>query len=293
MEFAVDHLPAGLKVDPQTGQISGSVAERGEYVVTFHAKNALGEAQRKFKIVCGDTLALTPYMGWDSWYFWETHLSDRIMRDAADAMVANGMINHGYSYVNADGYWQMKPGSGDPMINGPPRDARGNINPSKWFPDMKGLTDYIHGRGLKAGIYTSPGRLDCLGRVGAYQHEEQDARRFAAWGFDFLKYDWCEYCRIVPHPDLAAWKEPYRKMGDILKRLDRDIIYNVCQYGLADVWQWGREVGGHSWRTGCDFGGVYREIPRESCATSSIFTAAMSCSSSPGPAAGTIPTTSC
>ncbi len=193
MEFAVDGLPAGLKVDLQTGQITGSLAARGEYVVTFHAKNALGEAKRTFKIVCGDTLALTPHMGWNSWYIWTDRVTDKILRDAADAMVASGMIQHGYMYVNVDDCWAVNPKSADPTYGGQPRNAQGNVNSNKRFPDMKALADYIHGKGLKAGLYTSPGPLTCDGCVGAYQHEEQDARQFAAWGFDFLKYDWCSY----------------------------------------------------------------------------------------------------
>ena len=141
MEFSVDDLPAGLKVDSQTGQITGSVADRGEYAVTFHAKNALGEAKRKFKIVCGDTLALTPHMGWNSWYIWTDHVTDKIMREAADAMVSTGMIDHGYMYVDMDDSWTVKPGSADPALSGPPRDAQGNIHTNKRFPDMKALVD--------------------------------------------------------------------------------------------------------------------------------------------------------
>ena len=160
MEFAVDDLPAGLKVDPQSGQIAGSLKDRGEYAVTFRAKNALGEAKRPFKIVCGDTLALTPHMGWNSWYIWIDHVTDKIMREAADAMVANGMINHGYMYVNIDDCWAVHRKSADPPYGGQPRDAQGNVNPNRRFPDMKALADYIHGKGLKAGLYTSPGPID-------------------------------------------------------------------------------------------------------------------------------------
>jgi len=261
MAFAVDDLPPGLNVDSQTGQITGSLQERGEYLVTFRAKNTLGEAKRKFKIVCGETLALTPHMGWNSWYIWERNVSDKIMRDAADAMVSTGLINHGWMYMNIDDCWAVKPGSQDPMLGGPPRDAQGNLHTNRRFPDMKALTDYIHGKGLKAGIYTSPGPLTCAGYTGAYQHEEQDARQFAEWGFDFLKYDWCTYRRIVKHPDLADLQKPYRRMGAILITLDRDIVLNLCQYGMGDVWKWGREVGGHSWRTAGDLGQSFKGIP--------------------------------
>ncbi|MBN1395767.1 MAG: DUF1080 domain-containing protein [Pirellulales bacterium] len=268
MTFAVDNLPEGLKVDPQSGQITGTIAEPGEYVVALRSRNALGEDLRKFKIVCGDTLALTPHMGWNSWYVWEGRVSDKIMREAADAMVANGMINHGYQYVNIDACWQVKRGSDDPILGGPARDDQGNLKSNKKFPDMKALADYIHGKGLKAGLYTSPGPTTCGGNYeGAYQHEEQDARQFAEWGFDFLKYDWCSYGNAVQvwgdieNPDLEKLQKPYRQMGDILKKQDRDIVFNLCQYGWGGVWKWGREVGGHSWRTAGDLGGSFDGIP--------------------------------
>jgi alpha-galactosidase len=261
MTFAVDHLPKGLTVDAQTGQIQGRIEKPGEYVVTFRAANQLGKADRKFKIVCGETLALTPHMGWNSWYVWENHVTDQIMRAAADAMVSSGMINHGYQYVNIDDCWAVKPGSSDPTLGGEPRDAQGKVNANQRFPDMKGLTDSIHSKGLKAGIYTSPGSLTCAGYVGAYEHEELDAQRFTEWGYDFLKYDWCSYGKIAPKPDLAAMQKPYRFMGDILRHQDRDLVFNLCQYGMGSVWEWGKQVGGHSWRTAGDLGGSFSGIP--------------------------------
>jgi alpha-galactosidase len=261
MTFAADDLPAGLSVDAASGQITGRLERAGEYHVVFRAANALGAARRPFKIVCGDTLALTPHMGWNSWYVWESHVTDKIMREAADAMVKSGMINHGYQYVNIDDCWGVKPGATDPALGGPPRDEQGRVNPNRLFPDMKALTDYIHAKGLKAGIYTSPGPLTCGGHVGAFEHEELDARRFAEWGFDFLKYDWCSYGEKVKDNRPVELQKPYRLMGDILKRLDRDIVLNLCQYGMGNVWMWGKSVGGHSWRTAGDLGGSFQGIP--------------------------------
>ena len=261
MTFAADNLPKGLSVDASTGQIQGRIEKPGEYMVTLRAANQLGKAQSKFKIVCGETLALTPHMGWNSWYVWEGHVTDAIMRAAADAMVSSGMINHGYQYVNIDDCWAVKPGATDPALGGDPRDAQGKVNANQRFPDMKALTDYIHSKGLKAGIYTSPGPTSCAGHVGAYQHEELDAQRFAEWGYDFLKYDWCSYGRIAQKPDLAAMQKPYRLMGGILRGLDRDMVLNLCQYGMGNVWEWGKEVGGHSWRTAGDLGGSFYGIP--------------------------------
>jgi alpha-galactosidase len=261
MKFGVEGLPAGLAVDAQSGQITGRLREAGEYIVTFTAVNAMGKTARKFKIVCGDTLALTPYMGWNSWYVWETHVTDQIMRAAADAMVSSGMINHGYQYVNIDDCWAVKPGSDDPSLGGEPRDAEGKVNANARFPDMKALTDYIHSKGLKAGIYTSPGPTTCAGYVGAFGHESLDAQRFAEWGFDFLKYDWCSYGRKAKDKSLPELQKPYRFMGDLLVRQDRDMVFNLCQYGMGAVWTWGKEVGGHSWRTAGDLGGSFQGIP--------------------------------
>lgn len=147
------------------------------------------------------------------------------------------------------------PNNKDSLRVGPLRDEQGNILPNHHFPDMKGLTDYIHSKGLKAGIYTSPGTLTCGGFAGAYQHEEQDARQFAAWGFDFLKYDWCSYGKIAGiDKSIETYQKPYRQMGSILKSLDRDIVFNLCQYGMGDVWKWGNEVDGQCWRTSGDLG---------------------------------------
>jgi alpha-galactosidase len=259
MHFTVEHLPKGLAVDANSGQITGAIEKPGEYVVTLRASNQLGSAHRQFRIVCGNTLALTPHMGWNSWYVWENHVTDKIVREAADAMVTSGLINHGYQYINIDDCWAVK--RSDPALGSEPRDPQSKVNPNARFPDMKALTAYIHSKGLKAGIYTSPGPLTCAGHVGAYQHEKLDAERFADWGFDFLKYDWCSYGEIARNPTHADLEKPYRLMGDLLLHLNRDIVLNLCQYGMGDVWEWGKGVGGHSWRTAGDLGGSFEGIP--------------------------------
>jgi len=260
MTFAVDNLPPGLQVDPISGRITGRIKDKGEYVVTFRAENKRGKAERKFKIVCGDTLSLTPQMGWNSWYVWENHVTDRIMREAAEAMVASGMIDHGYMYVNIDDCWAVKPGAKDPTLLGEERNAAGGVNANPRFPDMKALADFIHDKGLKAGIYTSPGRTTCAGHVGAYGHERQDIERFVAWGFDFLKYDWCSYASIAKDKSREELQKPYRLISGILKKQPRDIVLNLCQYGMGNVWEWGRDVGGNSWRTADDLGGTFEKI---------------------------------
>lgn len=255
MEFSAEGLPDTLKLDPATGRITGTVEKRGEYVVTLRAKNALGTAERKFKIVVGDTLALTPHMGWNSWYCFDMRVTDRNMRDAADAMVRTDMINHGYMYVNIDEGWAYKPGAKDPEWQGEPRDAKGYVNSNKRFPDMKALTDYIHSKGLKAGIYTSPGPTACGGCTGSYGYEAKDAERFVEWGFDFLKYDWCSYTKVAKDMNsIAELRKPYEIMRDELKKAKRDMVFNLCQYGMGSVWEWGAAVGGNSWRTNRDIG---------------------------------------
>jgi len=170
-------------------------------------------------------------------------------------MVSSGMADVGYQYVNVDDCWMNAEQAGDPLRLGPFRDGQGNLLPNKYFPDMKALADHIHSRGLKAGLYTSPGPRTCAGYAGAYRHEAQDAKQFADWGFDFLKYDWCSYGAMVGNPPtLAEMQRPYILMGGLLKQQKRDILLNLCQYGMGEVWKWGAEAGGQSWRTSGDLG---------------------------------------
>lgn len=255
IRFAAQGLPPSLRLDTASGIITGHAPqEKGEYHVTLSAANELGQDQGEWTIVVGDTLALTPPMGWNSWYIHYHRVKDADIRAAADAMVASGMADFGYAYVNIDDCWMVRPGSDDPLLGGPPRDADGAVRPNGKFPDMKALTDYVHSKGLKTGIYISPGPLTCGGYVGSYQHEEADAKKFAEWGFDFLKYDWCSYGQVVQAKTREDFMKPYKLMGDILKRLDRDIVYNLCQYGMDNVWEWGATVGGNCWRTTGDLG---------------------------------------
>jgi alpha-galactosidase len=249
MEFSVDGLPAGLTFDQMTGQITGVVKEIGTTTVILKAKNALGMATRALKIVVGDQIALTPVLGWNSWNCFASAVDDAKVRSAADAMVKSGLIDHGWSYINIDDCWEIKPQTDDPMLMGELRDAKGMINTNKKFPDMKGLSDYIHSKGLKMGIYSSPGRTTCAGFTASYQYEENDARQYALWGIDYLKYDWCSYGRIAKDKSLAELQKPYTVMREALNKVDRDILYSLCQYGMGEVWKWGGEVGGNSWRT--------------------------------------------
>lgn len=248
IRFTANDLPRGLRLNASTGVIEGNVPKKpGEYAVTLRAQNEHGKNERPFKIVVGDKLALTPPMGWNSWYIHYHRVNEQHMRNAADVMISSGMADYGYQYVNIDDCWMKKRG------DEPYRDAQGAILPNAKFPDIKGMVDYIHSKGLKAGLYTSPGPWTCAGYVGTYEHEQIDARKFAEWGFDFLKYDWCSYTEVAGGNGLEQMKRPYKKMGDILAALDRDIVHNLCQYGMADVWTWGAETG-QCWRTTGDLG---------------------------------------
>ena len=251
--FSVDHLPAGLSLDKNTGIITGKIGQKGEYTALFHAKNKHGNDQRTFKILVGDQLALTPPMGWNSWYIHYGRVSDKVMREAADQMIATGMADYGYQYVNIDDCWPVKVVSDDPVVGGTTRDKNGHLLTNKRFPDMPGMTEYIHSKGLKAGIYTSPGPKTCAGYEGSYGHESQDARTFSDWGFDFLKYDWCSYGKYAGGKTRQDYMRPYQLMWSELQKQDRDIVLNLCQYGMGNVWEWGNQVG-NCWRTTGDLG---------------------------------------
>lgn len=181
-------------------------------------------------------LALSPPMGWSSWNHFADRVDDRVIRETADAMVASGLAAAGYQYVNIDDAWAAG------------RNAAGEIIPNGKFPDMKALADYVHARGLKIGIYSSPGPRTCGGYEGSYGHEEQDARTFAAWGMDFLKHDWCSAVRIYGQ-SAGNLRASYLKMGRALAACGRPIVYSLCEYGYGRVWEWGASAGGNLWRT--------------------------------------------
>ena len=201
-------------------------------------------------------LAATPPMGWNSWNHFGEKVNDADVRAAADAMVASGMRDAGYVYINIDDSWEGK------------RDGQGNIQANSKFPDMKALSDYVHSKGLKFGIYSSPGPKTCGGYEGSYGHEQQDADTYAKWGVDFLKYDLCSYMPIMglhdPNQDpgkaLAMMQDAYAKMHRALVKTHRPIVYSLCQYGVGSVWEWGPKVGGNLWRTTDDIRDKYRSM---------------------------------
>ena len=234
LTFAASDLPTGLSIDARSGIISGSVRQDGDHVATISVTGPAGSAQRKLRIIAGrHKLAQTPPMGWNSWNVWGTAVDAAKVRAAADALVSSGLAAHGYAYVNIDDAWE---GTRDP--------ATGEIRTNDKFGDMRALADDVHAKGLKLGIYSSPGPKTCAGYEGSFGHEHQDARTWAAWGIDYLKHDWCS-CRSEEK------RAPYALMREALDQADRDIVYSLCQYGMARVWEWGggEPVRGNLWRT--------------------------------------------
>jgi len=252
LKFEAKNLPSGLTLNSSTGLITGSLASDGRTVVHLTISNAKGKAEGDITIVGGKrALALTPALGWNSWNVWGGIVTADHVRAAADGMVSSGLAAQGYTYINIDdaweGGWRKLPNNRHDVAAG--RDGNGEIVTNEKFPDMKGLVDYIHSKGLKAGIYSGPGNTTCQGLAASFQHEEQDARTWAKWGFDYLKYDWCGYPEQAnTNSPLELLQRPYILMRAVLDKLDRDIVFSLCQYGWGKVWEGGGEVGGNSWR---------------------------------------------
>ncbi len=190
-------------------------------------------------------VAQTPPMGWNSWNFFFEKVTDKDIRDASDQLIATGMKDAGYVYVNIDDTWEGQ------------RDADGVLHSNAKFPDMKALADYVHSKGLKIGIYSSPGLQTCARYEGSLDHETQDAQLYAQWGIDYLKYDLCSFSRGVmetqaPNDKAAQMRlmeAAYAKMDKALKATGRPIVFSLCQYGWDAVWEWAPSVGGNLWRT--------------------------------------------
>jgi alpha-galactosidase len=254
MEFFAANLPSGLKLDPQTGIITGKVAKRGVYPVALKAKNELGEASVILKICIGDTIALTPPIGWNGWNSWAEKIDREKVIATAEAMVSKGLNNHGWSYINIDDSWQGFRGG---KLNA--------LQPNEKFPKIKEMVDYIHSLGLRAGIYSTPyvysyagypgassdfekggekhepikKNRRSSGPIGKFRFETNDALQMAEWGFDYLKYDW----RI----DVNSTE----RMSEALKKSGRDVVFSISNNApFEKAADWARLT--HAWRTGPD-----------------------------------------
>lgn len=253
MTFFAGNLPAGLRVDAKTGIITGKVLGKGAYTVTLKAKNSSGESVKQLRIKIGDTIALTPPMGWNGWNSWARAIDQEKVIASADAMVKMGLANHGWTYINIDDAWQGQRGG-----------KYNAIQPNEKFPSFKQMADYIHGQGLKLGVYSTPWISSYAGYpggssnlehgffpdtvrdnkrafryIGKYRFEKEDALQMAEWGVDYLKYDW----RIeVPSAE---------RMSVALKNSGRDIFYSISNSApFSNVKDWVRLT--NSYRTGPD-----------------------------------------
>ncbi len=252
--FSATPLPKGLKLDAKTGIISGRVAQAGKYELTLSAKNKYGKAQQKLLLKIGDTIALTPPIGWNGWNSWARNIDQGKVIASAEAMVSKGLRDHGWTYINIDDAWQG-------IRSGPDTALQANEK----FPDIKGMMDRIHALGLKVGLYSTPYIASYAGFIGAssdypaggetqklfvpsrqpysriakYRFERNDARQMAAWGTDFLKYDW----RI----DVVSAE----RMSEALKKSGRDIVFSISNNAPFDkVKDWNRVT--NMYRTGPD-----------------------------------------
>jgi alpha-galactosidase len=243
--FSAENLPEGLRLDPQTGRITGSIQNRGEYIVILKAKNSLGRNQRELKIVCGDTIALTPPMGWSSRMCFARTVDDAKVRSAAEAMVQSGLIDHGWTYVNIDEGWLPQPNGSDPLLQSNSRDEKSTSNPNVKFPDMKALCDYVHDKGLKAGISAPRTRYNADDPMEACRQQEKDIERFAEWGFDYYKFNWATYMQVNRKKALPGLKEIYQLIKTSLNKTRRDMVFSVYAPSLFRAM--GDDIGGNCW----------------------------------------------
>jgi alpha-galactosidase len=267
LKYDGDHLPAGLKVDKNTGQISGSIAKAGDYLITLEVKNKFGKVERPLKIVVGETIALTPPMGWNSWNIYASKVTQELVLANAKAMASSGLIDHGWSYMNIDDVWQGKRGG----------EYFGILPDSTTFPDMQALTNEIHHLGLKAGIYSTPW-VESYGHhiggssqnpeglfertkeniprnkklfpyaIGEYKFWDKDVKQWAKWGFDYLKYDW----NPIEVPETST-------MYDLLRNSGRDIVFSLSNStpfsSIADL-----SKIANAWRTGGDIKDSWKSL---------------------------------
>ena len=193
-------------------------------------------------------LTPTPPMGWMTWNLFQGNISEQLIRETADAMVKEGFADAGYKYIFIDDEWQGG------------RDSKNNIiaDPVKFPNGIKAVADYVHSKGLKLGIYSDAAQLTCAGYTASLGFEEQDARTFASWGIDYLKYDYCN----APE-DSATARQRYRTMAEALQKSGRDIVLGICEWGSRNCEEWCEEVGGQLWRTTYDVRDMWKDIVKQ------------------------------
>jgi len=238
-KVTVTSLPKGLTYNGIRNLVSGTIARPGKYTYQLKAKNKFGVDSISITLDVRDTLdAPTPPMGWNTWNVFGGNIDEVKLKGIADAMVSSGMKDAGYTYLIIDDLWAAAT-----------RDSNGLLQPdSLKFPNgMKALADYMHSAGLKLGIYSDAALKTCGGSLGSFGYEVKDANQFAAWGIDMLKYDYCG----APS-DMAVAAARYQSMGDALKKADRKMLFNICEWGQLKPWLWASAAGGHTWRTTWD-----------------------------------------
>ena len=233
LRYQALNLPDGLQLDGKTGIITGILSRPGDYVLHVLVTNAIGKHERNLTIKAGNSICLTPPMGWNSWNAFGLSVTQDKVKAVAQVMIDRGLVEHGWTYVNIDDGWEAGQ-----------RTAQGILLGNENFPDIKGLADWLHARGIKLGVYSSPGPTTCGGHLGSYQHEAQDADTFAAWGVDFLKYDLCSYKWDIfdkaGDNSEAGWMKPFLTMRRELDKQPRDIVYSICSYNTI---LWAGKVG--------------------------------------------------
>ena len=234
------------------------------FIVGYDLKTDMKESTKQTQAASSEPLALTPPMGWNSWNAFGKNVSEQVIRETADAMVSSGLKDVGFTYIVIDDDWH---GGRDSIT--------GLLYPDpKRFPSgIRALADYVHSKGLKFGIYSDAGTQTCGRQPGSFGFEDKDAKQFAEWGVDYLKYDYC-YCpdRVSANNDYKMAIERYKRMGDALKATGRPIIFSICEWGPRSPWLWGREVGGHLWRASYDVHDIW-DRPRTDTGPVGILTA--------------------
>lgn len=229
-------LPKGLSWNPSRQRVEGTVEKEGVYTYTAEVRKDGKSTYVPLTLTVSSKLQQpVPFMGWLSWNVFEYEIDDAKVRQVADAFERYGLKDAGYTYLCIDDQWHAK--TRDPQTGAPQYDEK------KFPKGFNDLADYVHGKGLKFGIYSDAAEQTCAGEYGSLGYEDIDARTYAKWGFDLLKYD---YCGAPAERDTAEVR--YKRMGDALKATGRDFLYYMCEWGLRDPWKWGERTGASTWR---------------------------------------------